>query len=872
MSGFSKVTSVVGLSILLSLSGSSGIKAEEVREHARVEGILQEAQEKALAQIDQTISDKARRHLADVQSRKMPEIGKPEKKLLSQDTLSISENNNYLFMESGELSAIVEKKSGLLHQLISNEPRPYNILPPTTNGLVAYMYNSQFKNWLTPDFLDWFGVFNQLTAYKAGKGDEGKGCFIKLDCEVGLDNLTYRNYAKLLLTYKLFSDYLHVTAKIEYLMNDPSEYEIHVGHGYDKDLWVRQLVPTESCYTILTLPVDTSDEQKVKEFQEISWDSVNKITDPTWAHFGGEKPRLVDRIQMRYYDAMWEVTPGGRPDWPSAILRYPIAVLEGTDRFLLWGCMDVSCFASLTPNYHRHIPSFTIHPKNIVKDDSYTFDWVYKIFPKPENTITDLFRWHAQNLYSSNPMTKDLVTMPNPMPHRTIPPFNFGGNRFPDIGWPGQNMSDERLKKAQALAEETGVWGFILPNEWKNWDETVQTEGEWMNESFAMVNAKTLKADIERLQKAGLKGYAYFRQIYRSWGLYDDKPPYKKWMIRGKNGWPFSTWTGFSNDPKAEKRPDQAPLFKKIGYPLDTPTQLFHLDFSDPEMRAWYLTEVQRAMDYYNFDGIFFDMSWDMHVGFSGYYPDTGVHHGILKVMADSRKWLNAKYPEKKIIMNFGHVPNQLWVDAIDIEAGTRTDKLMLDVLKIYNMPVINLNYASLFKDMYEPSHGAKWYKWYFKDILRLLSYGATWGGHAVELGVPYDMPELENRASDTRKILGKVSLFSATANSVPWVTESNFPKVDSGGLEKVTASVWADKNHLMMALYNNEERDAKVTIKLPLNILKSYGQDVNKKVSFLLVDGENPPRMADDFKFIKEDGNLVVSGTIPTKTLLLME
>lgn len=848
------------------------VNAQEERKYSRVEGILQEAQEKALAQIDQTISEKARRHLALVQSKEMPEVGIPKKKLIDEKGLSIKENDNYLFMESGVLSVVVEKETGLLHRLVSAKPVPYDILPPTANGLVVYMYNSQFKNWMNPDFLDWFGIFNKLASYKIDKGKEGKDDFISLDCNIELDNAVYKNYARLLLIYKLFSDRMHVSAKIEYLMNDPSEYEIHVGHGYDKSLWTRQIIPTEAAYTILTMPVDASEEEKVKEFQRGSWDSVNKITDSTWAHFGGESPRLVDKIQLRYYDAMWEVTPGGKPEWPSVILRYPVAVLEGKDRFLLWGCMDVSYFTNLTPNYHRHIPSFTIHPKNLVKGDSYRFDWVYKVFPKPEKTITDVFRWHAQNLYSSNPMTADLVTMPKEMPHRTIPPFNFSNHITPEIGWPGQNISAERLKLAQVIAKEMGFYGFISPNQWKKWDETVQTEGEWMNENFTMVNAKTLKADIEYIQKAGFKTYAYLRQIYRSWGLYDDKPPYKKWIIRGKYGWPFNVWTGFSKDHKAEIRKDQEPLFKELGIPLDTPSQLFHVDFSDPELRAWYLTEVQRAMDYYNFDGIFFDMSWDMHVGFSGYYPDTGVHQGILKVIADTRKWLNSKYPEKKIIMNFGNVPIQLWVDAIDVEAGTRTDKLMLDVLKIYNMPVINLNYASLFKGVYEPKHGADWYKWYFKDILRLLSYGATWGGHGVELGIPSGMPELENRAVETRKNLGKVALFSATANSVPWVTESGFPKIEAGGLEKITASVWADENHLMMAIYNDEGKETAINVKFPLNVLESYGQAGNKKVSFWLVDGENTPRMADDFKIIREGDNLVVAGTLPVRTLLLME
>ena len=60
-----------------------------------------------------------------------PDPGKPEELLLKKGTIRLSGNANYWFLESPELVASIEKKTGLLHSLQSLKPNP--VISSSTN-------------------------------------------------------------------------------------------------------------------------------------------------------------------------------------------------------------------------------------------------------------------------------------------------------------------------------------------------------------------------------------------------------------------------------------------------------------------------------------------------------------------------------------------------------------------------------------------------------------------------------------------------------------------------------------------------------------------------------------------------------------------
>ena len=230
-------------------------------------------------------------------------------------------------------------------------------------------------------------------------------------------------------------------------------------------------------------------------------------------------------------------------------------------------------------------------------------------------------------------------------------------------------------------------------------------------------------------------------------------------------------------------------------------------------------------------------------------------------------KWLKEKYPERKIIMNFSQQPTHLYVDAVDIEAGSRTDKLMMDVLKIYNTPVINLYYPALFAARYNSA--PNWPILYSQDIMRILSYGATYGGQGAEFGYLYDEYS-EEMGADFQKRMEGVAGFSAKANSVPWVTESHAISIEPE--IKVTGSVWADSKNLMVAIFNDRDETTAIKAKIDKNILTKYGQEGKESLRFTVHASNGFPRPDNSFSGKVSGGDMIIEGKLGSKELLLVE
>ena len=150
----------------------------------------------------------------------------PEKPLKSIGELKLYKDDKYWYLTSKESLLIIEESTGMIYNLKSMIPAELDILPPTQGGLVIYIWNDQYEDYIQSGWLDWVGVFNKVLTYstKISKKDGDK--YIQFNCILGLDNELYSDLVQAELSYTLFEDRLNVKVKINYLKNDISGFQI----------------------------------------------------------------------------------------------------------------------------------------------------------------------------------------------------------------------------------------------------------------------------------------------------------------------------------------------------------------------------------------------------------------------------------------------------------------------------------------------------------------------------------------------------------------------------------------------------------------------------------------------------------------------
>jgi len=104
------------------------------------------------------------------------------------------------------------------------------------------------------------------------------------------------------------------------------------------------------------------------------------------------------------------------------------------------GYLDLGRHVLVSPNNRGGIPSFFISPKRIQSGGSYNFDFLYKSFGKRRDGLTEVFKWYAEHIYSSNPISRDYVRRPLDLPHRNLHRGNVAG-----MVWMSLVLSQEKL-------------------------------------------------------------------------------------------------------------------------------------------------------------------------------------------------------------------------------------------------------------------------------------------------------------------------------------------------------------------------------------------------------------------------------------------
>ena len=382
-------------------------------------------------------------------------------------------------------------------------------------------------------------------------------------------------------------------------------------------------------------------------------------------------------------------------DWTElkegpAVFFYPFGILENDTHFLLWGSLDIGKFALLTPNLiPNHIPALCLRPKSLKKNESLQLELFIKAFPKTKfPRYRDVLRWFIENWKDSDPLTgeilknaKGIIVLKEKL-KRTLPYGNL-------VGFPGgEQVSDGKGNlndwgKYKLEGWRTMKIGSLWYYAWHRWDETYPTEGEWIGETNHIVKADVLRSDFKALLSSGIHPFLYFRQFLTQEGTYEDKEPYKDWIVVNERG-QLPPAYGYRFTPENAK---------KLGI---NEVHCLAADFGNDSFRLWYLENLKKCIDFYQPAGIAFDMGWaygTWHI-YSRSNPKTSNPHAVVRLQAEVWNWLREKHPNMRIISNeaFGTV-SQLFADGILIEGGAPAGKEELDFESAKAIPTQVISY-----------------------------------------------------------------------------------------------------------------------------------------------------------------------------------
>lgn len=497
---------------------------------------------------------------------------------------------------------------------------------------------------------------------------------------------------------------------------------------------------------------------------------------------------------------------------------YPMTILENKNFFLLAASIDMDKNISLSPNYPEgYFPSFQLNPINMKKGSSLEISFVYKVFPKKDFMLRDVWRWYAMNICSNDDIIRDVVK---------YKPHNF---RHLEKGI-FEAATYFKKEREERLISPGNIWWYG----WHNWiNESYPTEGEWFTQvyNWNRMSAEKMKSEMARLKAKGLNLFMYFRQI-ANLKLRENKDLPEDWFVKRKGG-SLEIYEGAFSIPVPKKVADQ------IGYeriPWGT------YNFNNPEFRKHYIGEVKKCMDFYDPAGIAWDMGWDPEIP------------GILRTQADVYKYLQEKHPAKKVISNESMNPSQFYSDAVMLENGFSCGKTNYDfeVCKAFNTAIICAERFNIFDLAFDAAILNK-KNWLSSQFPKGLDENNRFLYFLIAV-----KPELKNDKDNATRLcqlraslrdlgLGaspgymeealpvdrEVIEFAGDTLGMPMVTESFAVRLPSGidQDKNIFASVWAEKGKLRITVFNDNPADVNTTLRINAEALKKLGFD-NEQLS----------------------------------------
>ena len=746
---------------------------------------------------------------------KVPE---PERltKVWGTEKIELFEDGNYWVARSAELELIVEKSTGTIYNLKSLVPSKLDILPPTHSGFLLYVWNK------TKGYI---GLVNMIKEKKYITSI--KEHYVQLEFTVTSDELL-PSIGPIKLIYSLSPDCLNIRAEINYLEDDNSQYEIGLLQVYNSRDWTGQAF--------------------------LGWyESWQKID---------------QKLRFKYYDSPNDQTEGimieGISVEPRLYGAYlPYSVLDRSDRYFIYCYLNLSSYVVMAPNYLGCLPALVISPKGLKKNESYSFDVTYKVFDKVKYSYADVVKWYFENVYSTSQLTKDIIKLSKDLSNRTLPYGNAGGLYPPEWSFP----DDYRKEKDFFVSVEQIENRFKLFNAIYN-----PKSGQiWHLET---IEAKRLKEEIKRLQSLGYK--IYWTDVPRYFSLSevsDDKPPFKRWLCLDRDG--------------------------KL---VDFGGGWYLPDWCELEFINWDVSVLKGVVEYFDIDGLYFDTGWkEVVTGYCSRHPNDGVQHGCLRMQYEIYKWLKEKYPEKKVIINSpAATPSFLYADAVSLEGGWLSDMYLLaEEVKPFKMCLINYEYTDFFRNTYGKDN---YQSVCIEYLLRNLAIGSTWGSRGGSIIMDYHgkMRQFyenwlgEGVIGSATHIMKMQTFadFSALTPCTPLVIEreaisvkpsltqpedssrkSFFGMLSTAGLPVFYSSLWASKERLLGAVFNDSNQEYNIALELNESIITKYGCKLNpERFEFTVLGKDGIPYSNKTFHVSKKNigQNIVkIEGSLGAKELL---
>jgi len=724
-------------------------------------------------------------------------VGKEIQLLKPPKTISTISEEDYWIFKNDEMKIAISKETGSLSKVVSLKPTPLDLIPTPSEGLVVKIEDLSGK---------WEEPVQKLIKSKL----TSDGVTVWLEPE-------RHKVLQAIINYRLLKDYLLVKIKIIYkISKNPggyplANYRVSIGGSFNPTAWKRQLFLSS----------------KVVQRQP----------------------------EEKYIFRRYKGGPG----------NYLMGILEGKDRFFLYGNPDISAYGTIAPNFYpRRLPYFFIERRFLWRENWDTFELIYKFLPKPENSFVDVIRWWGEHIYASDPELNKWG--PIRLTHKRARTIGKGNVCIlaPVDTFLSPYISKERVKLWEKKMLEMKMTNLWFMN-WNDWRESFPSSGKFQNLAGAInMSAEKLRAEIKRLQAQGFKVYLYCRETwnFRKSTLENnqerDKPPFKRWIKRtppdGASYYIRYIWQ--DAPPQKEKRNWlHLSIIKRRGF--DEPILQAMIDFGNPEARAWYIKRLKEAIDFYQPDGIAWDMSW-------------GHHEDVLKVQYEIYNWMRQKYPEKRILQNYGFgQPSQLFSDLVLVEHGTSEPNwLTYQAARAFGTGITTFLNELRFKNEFKGKGISELEKEYVKRIKVALASGSSWAMHPISL---MDWRKKEARYGWPQfpiiKKLSTLADFSAKVNAVPLVTRPQVISTES----PVIGAVWADKNHLLAAIYRYQGK-GKVLVKINRELLRKNDQVGRPKLKFTFIGESGLPKSSANAKYSYSRDYLTIEVSLAEGDLVLVE
>ncbi|MHB9071363.1 MAG: LamG domain-containing protein [Sedimentisphaerales bacterium] len=509
-------------------------------------------------------------------------------------------------LKSSEWKVVINKSTGLIHQVYGMQPKELLLTPENIAGIDLYVRT-------IPD--------GQPVRF----GQSEKACSKANSFECALTPIepNCRQLVKANYSVKLEGDQLRIDAKFTSLKDINYPVEIGVGLPFKPDQWERQIF-ARCPWLALSL----------EQNNQLRFPFLSDPNDATVASSAG--------------------------NW----IFYPMGLLDSKDRMVFWGNMDIGKRIVLAPNNYGSLPAVTLAPKSWPKGVTKTLSFTVKSFSKPQNGLPQALKWYLSNCTSSDPLTSDLF------PIRDWSPRVFakgGGVGMPPVAATHINPNEDVKKSFDQLTEL--MLKYSIPSLWlgtfNKVDGSYPTSGEWYSTQYFFISAEKWRDEVQRLKQTGLRPCLYVNQFIYPELLRDGGVPDKRWILHGTDG-VLSAFDSYA----AGQGGFTKEIAEKIGTNRLTMADgdFGNNDFRKwyTEQVKAVVDYYQPSGISFDFGWSIMGP----YAAWSPSNPSTSLPHGRLRMQADIRKWMKKKYPQMQIIANcIPGSPTEFFVDCMLLES-----------------------------------------------------------------------------------------------------------------------------------------------------------------------------------------------------------